>query len=109
MVKNRRAKGMHNERKAELELQQEGWITQRAPPPNKFSKRTDLLGLFDIEAIQKILGTKKTKWIQVKTNASVGGKALQPFIEFKEKNCDQNDSVEIWSWYDRKGWKKKIL
>ena len=37
----------------------------------------------------------------IKTNKKVYGKALKKFQNFKNKYCDKNDSVEIWTYYDR--------
>ena len=122
-----RAKGNATERRAQLELEEEGWITQRAPPASKFSKQTDLFGLFDILALKltwstlgandyfKNYKTQERKWIQAKTNSLPTKEWKEKAKEFKEKYCCCFDSVEIWTYWQRgrrkkkQGWEKIIL
>ena len=108
---------MRAERRAEQELQKEGWLTYRVKGSTKFNKRVDMFGLFDIFALSIFIETIDDEWqfddttprrkyVQIKCNSKPN---LKPYKEFKEYYCDENDSVEIWIWYDRKGWKKIIV
>jgi hypothetical protein len=115
---NKRSKGRRNENRAKEELEREGWLVEQAKGSTRWNKQTDIFGLWDILAIKKVeIGidciptlkmVQKRRWIQVKSNKFPN---LKPFIEFKEKYCDENDLAEIWVWedYNRKGWKKKIV
>ena len=116
---NTRAKGMRAERRAEKELKEEGWLIARAKGSTKYNKSVDFFGLFDIIALREtdslkilVLGNYtiskgvRRKYIQIKCNYKP---SLKPYKKFNEKYCDENDSVEIWIWYDRKGWKKIVI
>ncbi len=104
-----RAKGNRTERRAVEELEKQGWLVYRVKGSSKFNKNVDIFGLFDILAISKIHYDQHRLWIQVKTNRKIYGKALKPFLKFKIKYCDEGDLVQIWSWFDRKGWSIKTI
>lgn len=102
MIKNRREKGMRNERKAVKELEAEGWLTYRVKGSTIFNKNVDIFSLFDIFCIKELKmnqGDVETMFrlIQVKTNKKP---SLKPFKNFKRKypiiDC------EIWIYRDRK-------
>jgi hypothetical protein len=112
---SKRSIGMKREREVEKGLQFYGWITQRAPPSTRFSKHVDLMGLFDILAIRKnksegFGSTQLRKWIQVKTNKRPSTEWFELARKFKEKYCDEGDSIEVHIYWVRgklkskKGW-----
>ena len=111
----RRAKGNQSELKTQKLLEKEGWRVYRVKGSTKFNKNVDIFGIFDILAVKKIflseaVGAKQMRrWIQVKTNKKIYGKELIPFKQFKEESCDNNDSVEIWSYINRKGFEIKYV
>ena len=130
---------MYYERLAEKELIEDNWTTQRAPPPNRYSKQTDLFGLFDILAIRQIekefiiktyngienyhsidptrfsIIIQEQKYIQVKTNYRPNKEWMEKAKQFKETLCGENSSVEVWIYWQRrkrknkKGWEKIII
>lgn len=124
---SKRSKGMYYEHKAQEELVEEGWLVQRAPPPNRFSKQTDLFGLFDIFCLKlswisegsnsffRNYKAQQRKWIQVKTNALPDKKWKEEAKKFKDNYCDCNDSVEFWTFWQlgkrkkKKGWEKERI
>ena len=106
---NTRLKGQKSEIKCEKELTNEGWLVHRVKGSSKFNKEVDIFGLFDILAIKIEKKKQKRKWIQVKTNKKLYGKQLKPFKDFKKDYCDVMDNVEVWSWFNYKGWFKKII
>lgn len=105
-----RQKGMHTERRAVKELEVQGWLVYQVKGSTRFNKNVDIFGLFDILALRPAEEPGSHRyWIQVKTNKKLYGKDLDPFKKFKSRYCNCNDSVEIWSWFNRKGWSKKII
>ena len=100
---NKRQKGMRHELKVQKQLEKEGWITYRVKGSTKFNKDVDMFHLFDIFAIYGTLAQGHKiivrKYIQVKSKKP----SLVPFKEFKEKYCDNNDFVQIWTYKARKG------
>jgi len=86
-------------------------MVYRVKGSTKFNKNVDIFGLFDLLCLfpPSLDNPQKRKWIQVKSNKQIYGKELQLFKDFNRNYCDENDSVEIWTWIDRKGWKKKII
>ena len=63
-----RAKGVAYEREVEKALNDAGWLTSRAPGSTKFSKKVDLLGIFDIVAVHP--KTAEPIWVQVTTETA---------------------------------------
>jgi len=96
---NTRVKGQRAELKAQKELKEEGWFIERAPGSTKWNKQVDLWGIFDLVGLKKIDGVQKRIWAQVKCNVKP---SLKPFRKFKEDYCDENDTVEIFVYKDRK-------
>lgn len=97
-----RSKGNRAERKAELELQKDGWITYRVKGATKFIKNVDIFSLFDIVARKD----RNIRWIQVKSNRQA---TIQPYKDYYYTYCSPNESVELWTWQDRKGWRKTLI
>lgn len=98
-----RSKGNRNERKAQLELEAQGFLVYRVKGANnKFVKNIDIFSLFDIVAKKG----KNTKWLQIKTNRKP---VLTPYKEFKDKYCSEYESVEVWVHIDRKGWRRIVV
>ncbi len=97
---NTSMKGSATELKAKKILEKQEFLvekTQRA----RYKKNQDFFGVADLLAIKK---DSKVKFVQVKTNRTGG--ALLRLREFAEKyiNFDKV-SIEVWVWYDRKGFK----
>ena len=92
-------------------MQSDGWLTYRVKGSTRFNRNVDIFGLFDLVCVFPCTGGKppRRKWIQVKNNKRVYGKALIPFLDFRRDYCDDNDSVEIWTWRGRKGWEIRTL
>ena len=89
-------KGMRTVRRGRKKLESEGWITADVESKGKFIKNKDLFGLFDVIAIKP----GRTKLIQFKTNRMP---VMKEYIEFSK--VYKQFEVEVWCWYDRKGWK----
>jgi Holliday junction resolvase len=97
-----RSKGNRNERKAQVELEKEGYLVYRVKGATRFQKNVDMFSIFDIVA-------KKghyTKWIQVKTNKKP---VLKPYEDFQKNYCSEFESSEVWIHIDRKGWRKILV
>lgn len=105
---NPRAKGRRYEKKAERELQAEGWTTYLVPPSRMWQKNQDVFFLFDIFCCQ----AGKFRLIQIKTNQMC---SLKKYREFYYDNMCENLSCEVWCYYQLgksktyKGWRKVII
>lgn len=95
-----RSKGQTRERMAQEMLERSGWLVYRVKGSTKFNRNVDIFGLFDLLCIRKQIVGQERLWIQVKTRDKP---PLEPYYEFKEKYCDDHDSVELWVWKKRKG------
>jgi hypothetical protein len=62
----------------------------------KFIVEKDLYGLFDLVAIRP----NQVLFIQVKTNRPA---VQQPYIDFSKKYAGSHFSVNVITWFDRKG------
>ena len=101
-----RSKGFKAERKAEQELQSQGYLTYRVKGSTRWNREVDMFGLFDILAIKKTGDVQRRVWLQVKCNRKP---TLKPYIDFRDKYCSGADSIQLWVWVDRKGFQKTIL
>jgi len=89
-------KGNRNERKCEVELQSQGWLTER-PRRTRFNK-IDFFGLFDVMAIHPLMGVLL---VQVKSN-----RCPKPVREaISAFKVPTGVFKQIWIWVDRSGWK----
>jgi len=104
---NSRQKGMRAERRAVKELEEQGWKVYRVKGSTRFNKNVDIFGLYDLLCLSKAHGQQHRLWIQVKTNKKIYGKDLKPFKDFKKKYCDKEDTIQIWTWWNR-GKRKKV-
>lgn len=93
-----RAKGNRNELRAEKELVECDWIVQRAGY-RRFAQN-DFWGVGDILAIKK---GYPIKLVQVKSNRLATPSERKALADF---GSNYNIQCEIWSWYDREGWRK---
>lgn len=98
MVKNKRAKGLRNQKKIIDELENDGWLVAVVERTGRFIKVKDMFGLFDLVAIKK----HKVKFIQASTNVPHTHKHLLSFaIQFAHKNLE----IIQFTWFDRRGFK----
>lgn len=103
---NPKAKGNRNEKKAKDKLIELGWIVERVKNCGKFQKQVDFFGLFDLIAIKN----GQVILIQVKTNRKPPFKKYAEFIREYCCNCGiQTLGVEVWVWFDRKGFKRYLI
>ena len=91
-----RSKGQDTERKAVKILINQGYETYRVKGSTRFNKNVDMFGLFDIIAIKPNI----VKLIQCKTNQKPN---TDMFNAFKERY--PQFEVEIWIWYNYKGFR----
>jgi len=98
---NPRAKGNRIERKAENLLNDAGYRTARMQHTRYGDN--DFFNLYDIAAVQP---DKPVKFIQVKSNQQPN---LQEFKKETLETVGLEAQVEIWTHYDRKGWKIRRL
>lgn len=96
-----RHKGYRRENQCVKTLQKSGYKSERSLDP-KYSAG-DWFGLFDVMGVHK---ERKPVFIQVKSNGTDG--ALKQIKENHSVNLDHAD-VEVWSAYDRKGWRIQRL
>src|SRR3990167_7861531 len=109
-IMNLRKKAWESERRCQLELEAQGWITEKMQYSGRqFQKRKDFFGLWDIIALRN----NEIKFIQVKTNHKP---VLDLFRVFKVNHQIENSSFEIWIWYEEgisakysREWRKIIL
>lgn len=98
---NTRAKGKRNQRKCVEHLVKEENYDRKeieVQTDNKFGNN-DFWNMFDIIA----LGSNgKPRFIQVKSNRFGGLKDIKEFA-LEHMNLD-HCNVEIWTWFDYKGW-----
>jgi len=99
---NKRQKGMRHELAAKKLLESQGWIVYRVPGSTMWNRDVDMFHLFDLFCMNK---EKQMKLIQVKSSKP----NFDKFIEFKEKYCAENVSVEIWIKENRKEFRKEVL
>jgi len=92
-----RKKGYRRENQCVKTLQKSGYESERSLDP-KYSAG-DWFGLFDVMGVHQ---ERKPVFIQVKSNGTDG--ALKQIKENHSVNLDHAD-VEVWSAYDRKGWR----
>lgn len=98
MVKNPRAKGRRQERRAEERLENQGFATARAKM-SRFGDN-DFFNKFDIIAIHP---EETPRLIQVKSNVAKG---KEDILEFAHDYILWKDfNVELWVWHDYKGWR----
>ena len=95
---NTRSKGNKQELRAQKELEKTGWRVQRCG--YRLFQQNDFFGLFDILAIKPMT----TKLVQVKSNRKPPIEEIKKILEFGNKY--KQFQVEIWCWFDRKGWKQ---
>ncbi len=100
---NSNAKGARTVRKGRNELEVQGWLFDTVEKKGKFIKRKDLFGLFDAIAVKG----KYHKFIQFKTNLK-GKKWMLPFEVYAKTHASKYNSVEIWNWFDHKGFIKVV-
>ncbi len=99
---NTRAKGAKNELRAKKLLESEGYLVYRVKGSTKWNKDVDIFGLFDLFGINK---KGYIKLVQVKTNRKPN---MRPFFEFESTYGNYWITVEVWVWYDRKGFKRYV-
>jgi Holliday junction resolvase len=105
---NKRSKGMALERKAQKELEKEGWLVQRAPGSTKWNKQVDLFGLFDLMALRY----EKIKFVQVKCNRLPTEKETRQLEDFQTIWLGDMVCVEWWCYWNKgkrktkQGWEK---
>lgn len=95
---NSRAKGRKTVRKGKEILESLGWIFGELERRGKFITEKDLFGLFDNCAVKN----KTWLFIQFKTNRMP---RLDEYIAFAKRHASEHVHIEIWVWYDRKGFK----
>jgi len=101
---NRNKKGRASENKCADFFREKGFAVHQ-PPRVKF-QNVDVFNLFDV--LSKKRGFL-TYWVQVKTNKCAPGDVKKAISEFAEKYGNENDRFEIWSWFDRKGFRRWLL
>ena len=100
---NTRVKGQRTVRKGIQILTDSGYTCDTVEKYGKFVKDKDLFNLFDVVAFKN----RKFLFIQFKTNKP-GQKWKEPYIEFAQKHGSEHVSIQIWNWFDRKGFKIDI-
>lgn len=92
------------ERKAQKELQEEGYIVDYKTRPFRVPKgyKVDFFGRFDLMAVK--FGSP-LRWISIKGHAGVPKKHRTEVAEFWLPDGNQK---EIWDWRKRLGWKKEV-
>lgn len=99
-----RRKGQRTERKAQKNLENNGWNVYKCQLGSKYTKN-DAYGITDIIATQP---RQPVRFIQIKTNNS--NKANM----YKEKApqilpLQGFATFELWIWWNYKGWEKRRL
>lgn len=103
---NTKRKGAETVRKGKELLEADGWVCDTTEKVGKHIKNKDLFSSlykyfgFDMIAIKP----NRTKLIQFKTNRFP---SMKPYKEFSK--VYKQFEVEIWAWFDYKGFKKKIF
>lgn len=125
-----RSKGMKNERRAQKELEQEGWLVHRARGSTMYNREVDIFGIFDLCCLkndamflaggsamipvfqkneEKInitfqLGLKESRIIFVPKLKLVQVKTnAKPNLRIFEefKTRYPGTEIEVWIWYER--------
>jgi len=91
-----RAKGKRTIRKAKDFYSEKGWQIEDVEKSGKYTKETDLFGLFDLVGIKD----GQVLFVQVKTNRPA---TQAPFKEFAKKHCGDAILVHVYTHYDYKG------
>lgn len=93
------------ERKAEHELEAEGYIVDWKARPFRVPKgyKVDFFGRFDLMAVKD---GSPIRWISIKGHAGVPSKHRREIETFW---LPDNNEKEIWVWRKRLGWKKEVI
>jgi len=108
-----RAKGMRNERRAQKELEAEGWLIHRARGSTMYNREVDIFGIWDMLGIKQVYFPEPKTIIicvQIKTNRKPNRDVFRRF-----KQCYPSINCQLWIWWEKgkrkskKGWEKIIL
>jgi len=101
---NSRAKGNRTVKKGRDILENGHWLFDTVEKTGRFTKIKDLFGLYDAIAVRG----KYIKFIQFKTNKQ-GQKWKIPFKEWAKSHGSKYVSIEIWTWFDNKGFTIEVM